>query len=112
MGWNLQQINGGGRTDGPPVANWMYSVTVFNDQQHFTYSDNNGVLWNSWYDGPTSSWNLQQITGSFPFGLTAGPPANTQGEVFVSMFRDQQHFSYMDPGGIIWDPWYDGITNT
>lgn len=91
----------------------MLAVSVFGDQQHFTYIDvNTGFIWGSWYDGPTDSWNLQQITG--PGGRTNGP---LTGVLRVSTYKDQQHFAFTQFSsspevalGPLLDAWYDGAT--
>ena len=113
--WNLQQINVGGRTNGPPAVGgpfvWAYSNSIsgsdFQDQLHFTYRDINGVILDSWYDGATNNWNLQQINLG---GKTDAPQA--VGDPFVSVFFAaqqvlQQHIAYRDNAGAIWDCFYD-----
>jgi hypothetical protein len=101
--WHLQQINAdGGRTDGPMAFSGPFVWTIKN-QQHFTYRDGKGVIWDSWYDG---HWNLQQINAH---GQTDGPP--TFGDPFASVYKKQQHFAYRDREGVIWDSWYDGHWN-
>jgi hypothetical protein len=101
--WHLQQINAdGGRTDGPMAFSGPFVWTIKN-QQHFTYRDGKGVIWDSWYDG---HWNLQQINYG---GVTGGPLAVS--DPFVSVFGSEQHFAYRDREGVIWDSWYDGHWN-
>ncbi len=100
-GWNLQQINLGGRTNGGPAAGDPF-VCVFGQQQHFTYRDATGILLDAWYDSDGNSWNLQQINMG---GKTNGPAAST--DAFVSVFGAQQHFGYRDSTGNVWDAWYD-----
>jgi len=104
--WNLQQINAGGLTNGPAAVGGPF-VSVFGQQQHFAYPDTAGIIWDSWYDGGSNSWNLQQINAG---GLTNGPAA--VGGPFVSVFGQQQHFAYLDSAQIIWDAWYDGGDNS
>jgi hypothetical protein len=58
--WNLQQINDGGLTNGHRAAGDP-SASIFNQQWHVIYRDAEGVVWDSWYDGPHSQWNLQKI---------------------------------------------------
>ena len=48
-------------------------------------------------------WHLQQINNG---GMTAGPAA--VGDLFVSVYNNQQHFVYLDAGGNIQDVWFDG----
>jgi hypothetical protein len=98
--WNLQKLNGSGLTSGPAAAGNLF-VCTYNDQQHFAYIDFNGNLQDAWYDGATSRWNLQRINNA---GMTAAPPAKDS--LFVCVFNNQQHFSYRDANGIIWDCWY------
>ena len=47
-------------------------VSVYHSQQHFGYRDQNGMIWDSWYD-LNGNWALQQINGLG--GQTAGPAA-------------------------------------
>jgi hypothetical protein len=106
--WNLQQINlPGGRTNGPAAAGDPF-VSVYNNQQHFAYTDGGGHIQDAWYDGATNSWNLQQI--NLPGGRTNGPPAVD--DPFVSVYNNQQHFTYRDSGGGVQDAWYDGATGS
>ena len=60
--WWLQQVNRGGRTEGAAAVGDP-SVAEFVDQMHVCYRDDEGLIWDAWYDGPTNSWNLQQING-------------------------------------------------
>jgi hypothetical protein len=97
----------GGMTAGPPATGNLF-VSVYNDQQHFTYRDDFGNLQDAWYG--TDGWHLQQLTTS-P-GLvasewvipTSGPPP--AGDVFVSVYNGQQHFSWRDAKNNIQDAWY------
>jgi len=112
--WNVQQINLGGRTDGPPAADGL-SVCAFGDQLHFAYLGTNGTVWDCWYDGGAGfvldRWNLQQINNKQinADAMTDGPPA--AGGLSVCTFGNQQHFAYLDANGSIWDCWYDGSWN-
>lgn len=129
-GWRLQQINnakGAGptipvediATNGPASGINLF-VTVYNDQQHFTYAYN-GNIQDAWYDGAAGAWNLQQInnpTGepAIPgeFVATNGPLAMgtaLTGHLFVSVYNNQQHFTYRDTHGNVQDAWYDGDAN-
>ena len=124
--WNLQQINNGTgptapgeyvATDGPAAAGDLF-VSVYNDQQHFTYRDANGNLQDCWYDG-SGNWNLQQINNANGSGATvpgeyiatSQATAPAAGGVFVCPYNDQQHFAYLDGSGNIQDCWYDGSGN-
>jgi CubicO group peptidase (beta-lactamase class C family) len=100
--WSLQQINLGGVTAGPAAAGYPY-VSVFGQQQHFTYRDDFGAIWDSWYDADSNQWSLQQINAS---GVTVGPLA--AGDPVVLVSGEQQHFAYRDNDGTVWDAWYDG----
>jgi hypothetical protein len=106
--WNLQKINAGGKTNGPPAfANGALFVSVFlNEQQHVFYVDDAGNIWDAFYDAGPGSWNLQKINAG---GKTNGPPANAPfAALFVSVFlNEQQHVFYVDYGGGIWDAFYD-----
>jgi len=115
--WNLQQINKGVNscTQGPPAVGGVF-VSVYtpgtgNDsQQHFTYLDKNGTIWDAWYDYG-GGWHLQNICS--PGNNITAPAA--VGDVFVSVYNpgtgndSQQHFVYVDKDGSgkIWDVWYD-----
>ena len=87
-------------------------VCSFNDQDHFAYLDANGNIQDCWYDGSTGKWNLQQINrGNGPtvageYVATNGPAA--AGDLFVSVYNGQQHFTYRDQNGNLQDAWYDG----
>ena len=130
MPWNLQQINNA-NGNGPTVPGEYVacpqatapasslSVSVFTDQQHFAYVDSNGNIQDCWYDGVTNQWNLQQINNANGQGPTvpgeyvACPQATAAltalpTNLFVSVFRDQQHFAYLDANGNIQDCWYSG----
>jgi hypothetical protein len=125
--WNLQQINRGTgptvageavMTDGPAVAGDLF-VSVYNDQQHFTYRDARGNIQDCWYNGANGTWNLQQINDANGAGATiAGEPIATPhatapavGGLFVCQFSNQDHFAYLDASGNIQDCWYDGAWN-
>jgi hypothetical protein len=97
----------GGMTAGLPASGSLF-VSVYNDQQHFSYRDDFGNLQDAWYG--TDGWHLQQLTTAL--GLiasewvipTPGPPP--AGDVFVSVYNGQQHFAYRDAKGNIQDAWY------
>jgi hypothetical protein len=87
-------------------------VCPFNGQDHFAYLDANGNIQDCWYDG---SWNLQQINGANP--TVAGEPVMTDGpavsgDLFVTVYGDQQHFTYRDAKGNVQDCWYNGANGT
>jgi hypothetical protein len=120
--WHLQQINEGAgpavageyvATPGAPAAAGDLFVSVYNDQQHFSYLDAEGNIQDCWYDGGLGAWKLQQINeGAGPavageYVATPGAPA-AAGDLFVSVYNDQQHFSYLDAKGNIQDAWWDG----
>jgi hypothetical protein len=127
VNWNLQQINTGSGPSVPgeyvatkgPAATGDLFVSVFTDQQHFTYTDGNGNLQDCWYDGATGNWNLQQINNANGGGTTvageylatANATAPVAGGVFVCQYGDQDHFAYIDPNGNIQDCWYNGPAN-
>ena len=119
--WHLQQINAGTgptvpteyvATPDAPVAAGNLFVSVYNDQHHFSYLDAKGNIQDCWYDGK-GTWKLQQInagTGpTVPTEYVATPDAPVAaGNLFVSVYNDQHHFSYLDAKGNIQDCWYDG----
>jgi hypothetical protein len=86
-------------------------VCVYNDQQHFSYLDHNGNVQDAWYG--TDGWHLQQINngggngGTIP-GENIIPVSASAVAVsgpFVCVYNDQQHFTFLDAEGIIWDAW-------
>src|ERR1700733_5673261 len=126
--WKLQQISNSkgptipdeySATEGPEVArqvNASLFVSVYNNQQHFAYIDGNYNIQDAWWDGDTNVWKLQQINNSSnptingEYAATNGPPLAV-GEVaifslFVSVYNDQQDFTYVDNNGNIQDAWY------
>jgi hypothetical protein len=122
--WNLQQINAGAgpTVAGEPVAAGQataaaaggFFVCQYNQQDHFAYTDVNGHIQDCWYDGPSNRWNLQQVNGGGP--TVAGEPVMTNGpavagDLFVTVYNDQQHFTYRDANGNVQDCWYDGPSN-
>jgi hypothetical protein len=126
--WNLQQINRGTgptvageavMTNGPAVAGDLF-VSVYNNQQHFTYRDARGNIQDCWYNGASGKWSLQQINDANGSGATvagefiATPHATAAaaGGLFVCQYNDQDHFAYLDANGNIQDCWYNGPTNT
>jgi hypothetical protein len=74
-----------------------------NGQQHIGYMDNAADIWDSWYNPSNNSWNLQKINNG---GMTTGPGAAHGTCIWV--WNAQQHFTYVDASGRIWDSWYDG----
>jgi subtilisin-like proprotein convertase family protein len=126
--WNLQQINNangvGATVPGEYVATAQATVPAvggvfacqYNNQDHFTYLDANGNIQDCWYDGVAGKWNLQQInTGNGPsvpgeYVATKGPAAT--GDLFVSVYNNQMHFTYRDINGNLQDCWYNGPAGT
>ena len=102
--WRLQQINAaGGKTPEGPASVDRPFVTVYHNQHHFAYRDSGGTVWDSWWNADT--WQLQQINAAG--GKTPDGPAATVGP-FVSVYKNQHHFSYLDGAGTIFDSWWDG----
>ena len=106
-GWSLQHLNNAGGVTNAPGAAGDPFVSLFGKQQmHVGYRDEVGAIWDSWYDGATSHWNLQQINED---RLTKGPAAVGGPFIWtVAGGTAQQHFTYRDPKGTIWDSWYNG----
>lgn len=55
-GWNLQQINLGGRTTGPAAVGrifvWVWPLEASSNQvtqQHYTYRDATGAIWDAFW---------------------------------------------------------------
>src|SRR5437868_4756378 len=104
MPWSSQNINNGAVSSGPAAAGdigYKVFVCVYTDQQHFSYLDANGNIQDAWCDC-AGNWHLQKINNG---GMTPGPSA--VGGLFVSVYNDQHHFSYLDADGNIQDCWYD-----
>jgi hypothetical protein len=99
--WTTQQLNLNALTSGPAAVG-SPAVSVYNRQFHAVYPDGAGTLWDAWYDGPSSRWNLQQINRN---GATSGPAAADNAAAVG--FSIQQHIVYPDASGILWDSWYD-----
>jgi hypothetical protein len=115
-GWHVQQLSQGPsalpgeyivNTPGPPAASDVFS-SVYNNQQHFPYRDLKNNVQDVWYG--TDGWHLQQLTQG-PSTLpneyivnTPGPPA--AGNVFASVYNNQQHFTYRDLKNNVQDVWY------
>lgn len=103
--WNLQQINLGGRTNAP-IAAADPQVLVAGEQQHFAYRDGSGRVWDAWYDGTSDAWQSQQL--NLAGGLTNAPAASDGPVAWVD--GSDQHFTWVDANGTIWDLWSDGGT--
>jgi hypothetical protein len=115
--WQLQPINCGtnsaclnkfsnAATDGPAAVSRPFIDTYAEaDQQHFAYLAANGEIWDAYYCPGCSgkNWVLQEINIG---GVTSGPPAESPPFVNVYTGHDQQHFTYLGPGGAIWDAYY------
>jgi hypothetical protein len=97
--WHLEKINACGNTTGPAAAGTPFGCN-FNQQQHIGYPDNAGNIWDSWYDG-SGHWNLQKINNG---GMTKG--ASAAGGVFIWVTGKEQHFTYSDGHGMIWDSFW------
>jgi hypothetical protein len=108
-GWNtFQPVDTYGHTPAGGIF-----VSGFYDQQHFVFTDATGTIWDSFYKQVDHKWQCNQINPSgHPTAADArchqidtnGPPAAS--DIFVSVFGDQQHFSYIDGAGNIWDSFY------
>jgi hypothetical protein len=70
--------------------------------------DDKNNIQDVWYG--TDGWHLQQLTGNTPTSpgefivKNAGPAA--AGDVFASVYNNQQHFAYRDDKNNIQDVWY------
>jgi hypothetical protein len=110
-------------TKGPGVHPGTKPMTIWvdpsNTQQHFAYLANDlaiydawrdgnswhlekigANIWDSWYDG-SGHWNLQKINNG---GMTNG--ASAAGGVFIWVTGKEQHFTYSDGHGMIWDSFW------
>jgi hypothetical protein len=126
--WNLQQLNnangaskaGVGLNSQPialPTATVVSSgglfVSVYNDQQHFFFMDENNNIQDVWYNGH-HQWNLQQInhangiiTQQGEYLACSQAPA-AQGDMCVAVYNGQHHVCYRDRESNIQDVWWDG----
>jgi hypothetical protein len=133
--WHIQLINNAAQQTPPPptplqaslkpltncpwaVGDPFASVFITNasaqsGQQHIAYRDQNGIIWDAWYDpaGP-NQWNTQQINLA---GGTRNGPAAIGGPCIWTVPggsgpQKQQHFTYVAGDGSIQDAWYDGVT--
>jgi hypothetical protein len=132
--WHLQQINNafgnGGTVPGewiagdhtqpidtaralpgaPPLPRRALFVSVFRDQQHFVYVDEVANLQDVWWDG--NEWHLQQINNAYTTPTVANEyiasadAIAAAGDFFVSVYNNQQHFTYRDVNGNLQDVWY------
>jgi len=112
-GWTNQQLNLGGNTGAPaalptgrPCACW------YQNQQHNVYRDNNGILWDCWYNGANNGWTFQQING--PGGLCPGASPAVADPVVVQynggggqLESPTMRVIYTDAGDNLWDCFYD-----
>ena len=122
--WHLQQINDAGGSGATVPGEYIAMplataaavggvfVCAYNDQDHFAYLDANGAIQDCWYDGSQNAWKLQQINRgigpSAPEDWVATDGPAVVGELFVSVYNDQQHFTYRDQNGNLQDAWYGG----
>jgi hypothetical protein len=78
------------------------SVSVFHDQQHFVFRDKNGAVWDAFFATSEQKWHFQEVPTE--------PQHGAASDVFVSVFNylllDEQHFTYTDSTGQIWDSYY------
>jgi hypothetical protein len=110
--WNLQRINNGHCTNGPPAVNGPY-IGVYGNQQHFAYIDNSGNVWDSFFDGNEQRWHLQKINNG---GCTYGPAAllgSYKNPVSImNVTNTQQHFIYVGADRAIYDAFFDSNSNS
>jgi hypothetical protein len=107
--WHLQKINAGGNTTGPLASSAPFAC-AFNGQQHIGYVDDGGNIWDSFYDPDANQWRLQKINDG---GNTTGPAAVSSNHVFIwNAFGTQQHFTYRDGSGKIWDAFWNSTPPT
>ncbi|WP_375483256.1 hypothetical protein, partial [uncultured Mycobacterium sp.] len=86
-------------------------VSVYGNQQHFTYRDACAELQDAWWDG--GLWNLQQLSAGGPaisgeYVIPTTGPVPAAGSLFVSVHDDRQHFTYRDRNGNLQDACWDG----
>lgn len=98
----------------PAVGVFSPHPAMVNGQQHIAYGSGSGTVWDCWYDpavqGP-QAWRAQRINGVTadpgPGPLT-GAPAAMYGPSVWEVSYQQQHFTFTDADGAIWDCFYDG----
>jgi hypothetical protein len=100
--WHLQKITESGSVTNGPGSAGMPMACIFNQQQHIAYRDSSGNLWDSWYDG-SGDWALQKINNGTGAETNGGPDAF---DPFVWVTGQQQHFTYADSSGTIWDAYW------
>src|SRR6516225_6613341 len=89
--------------DSPPAEpNGGPFASPYKQQHHFAYQDSAGTIWDAFWNG--DQWHLQQTNAG---GKTTGPAAVPGGGPFVSVYKDQQHFAYLDSAGTIWDAFWN-----
>jgi hypothetical protein len=119
QGWNFQQIPTVDSNKNQHFAASDIFVSVFLDtQQHFVYRDKEGLVWDSFYEnvsghGHPQGWNFQQInTSEHDTDKECGSsPPSAASDVFVSVFLNtQQHFSFRDNSGVIWDYFFENAS--
>lgn len=115
--WHLQQINEGKVTtvsgesvacSGAPVAGSDLFVSTFENEQHFTYTDEQSNVQDCVYDGDSNTWQVRQLTGgSWPLSSPAPSGYPTGTPVFVRSFGSQLHFVYIDQNLRMQDWYFD-----
>jgi hypothetical protein len=101
--WTLQKLTlSASKTNGPAAASGP-AACVFNQQQHIGYTDSAGAFWDAWYDG-SGDWSVQEINTSS--GVTNIPAAAAGTHPYIWVVGQQQHFTYADPTGAIYDAFW------
>ncbi|HUX66621.1 MAG TPA: hypothetical protein VMV31_03950 [Terriglobales bacterium] len=100
--WHLERVNNAGNTDGPGAVGGLF-LSVYGSQHHFAYMAANGDLADCFYDSNGNHWNSQVLNDG---GATGGVPVF--GQIFVSVYKNQQHFAYIDYRDTLQDAFYDG----
>jgi hypothetical protein len=114
--WSAEQQLGGCASTGITAALVPFAVgrglfvSVFGDQQHFTYRDASAQLQDAWLG--SGDWNLRQLSDgaaavSGEYVISTPGPMPAPGSPFVSVSDDQQHFTYRDGNGNVQDAWWD-----
>jgi outer membrane protein assembly factor BamB len=116
--WVCQQISTGGNH---PVGNiFVSSFTPLGlQQQHFVFRDENGNVWDRFFDQGHTTWNFQKINedshdsrNSCPHNTGTSKTPSAASDVFVSDFLEQQHFVFADVSGLLWDYFFDQADTT
>jgi hypothetical protein len=100
-GWHAGDLT---NSAGAPAASTATTPTgyAFEAQgtQHVDYIDNNGHVWELWWD--SSGWHAGDLTNA-----AGAPPAASSVCAYVFNAQGTQHVDYIDRNGHVWELWWD-----